>query len=73
MKRSLLLLMILIGFNIYSQKLKCKDFKQGTFIIPNDKTLPISFKIIRNGNSQIEISIKTLNKKDLQVNGKICL
>jgi len=73
MKRPLLLLIILIGLNIYSQKLKYKDFKQGTFIIPNDKTLPISFKIIRNGNSQNEISTKTLNKKDLQVNGKICL
>lgn len=54
MKKIILLSILIIGFNSYSQELTCKDFKNGTFIVPKDEMIPTSFKIIRNGNSQIE-------------------
>jgi len=54
MKKIILLSILVIGFNSYSQELTCKDFKNGTFIVPKDEMIPTSFKIIRNGNSQIE-------------------
>lgn len=56
MKRTLLTLFILINYVGYSQNLTCKDFKNGTFIVPKDSISPITYKIIRKGNTQIELA-----------------
>ncbi|TJY34009.1 hypothetical protein [Pontimicrobium aquaticum] len=50
-----LLGVLLTGFNSYSQELTCKSFKNGTFIIPADETLPFSIRVVRSGNYQSEI------------------
>ncbi|WP_109098296.1 hypothetical protein [Aquimarina sp. AU58] len=57
MKRKKLLLigMMLIGLSSYAQSLKCEDFMNGEFYVPIEKDITKSFKIKRNGNSQIEI------------------
>ncbi|WBL23729.1 hypothetical protein [Zunongwangia sp. HRR-M8] len=46
----------LTAFNSFGQVLKCSDFKNGTFTSPATEEAPLSYKIIRNVNSQIEIT-----------------
>ena len=68
----LLTSVLLFSFStIYSQDLKCKDFKKGTFTIPRyEDEVPRDYKIIRKKKYQIEelngkkirATIKWLNK-----------
>ncbi|GHC66740.1 hypothetical protein GCM10008083_34270 [Ulvibacter litoralis] len=50
----LILIAFLTGVNSFAQDLKCSDFKVGTFYIPSDEELDVSFLIKRNGNTQVE-------------------
>ena len=59
--------MILTSCSIYSQKLTCKDFKEGIFIVPKDSLVPFSYKIIRKGNRQIEFAINLNEIKDKEL------
>ena len=57
-----LLLCVITSITLSAQEevLTCKDFKEGTFIVPGDERIPDTF-IIRDGNQQTEI---------LEINGK---
>ncbi|WP_299675783.1 hypothetical protein [uncultured Dokdonia sp.] len=58
-----LFLCLSISMTLFAQEetvLTCKDFKEGTFIVPGNERFPDTF-IIRNGNQQTEI---------LEINGK---
>ena len=47
--------LILCVFNSFGQDLTCSDFKEGTFFSNPREDMPIEYKVIREGNSQIEI------------------
>ena len=47
---------LIIGLNSLAQDLTCKDFKNGTFIVPPTDEVQLPYKIVRKGNSQIEIT-----------------
>lgn len=51
----ILIITFLISLSTTAQEFTCADFKNGTFIMPANEEIPLSYKIIRNGNSQIEI------------------
>ena len=56
MKNILLnLLFILTGFITFGQDLNCSDFKNGTFKVEITEPVEFDWKIIRDGNNQIEI------------------
>ncbi|TBV25152.1 hypothetical protein DMZ43_12635 [Meridianimaribacter sp. CL38] len=55
MKKIGFLFIVFLSINSFSQNLTCKDFKEGTFFVPSDSETLVSYKIIRNGNSQVEI------------------
>jgi len=56
MKKIILVAFILIGLCSCNQNLTCKDFMTGDFYVPIEDDIERSFKITRNGNSQIEIT-----------------
>ncbi len=65
MKKKIIFIVILLtAIGLKAQSLSCSDFKNGTFIVPKvSEDLP-DYKLIRNGNSQMEIiemSGQTLN------------
>lgn len=49
------LMFFLICLTSCSQELKCNDFKNGNFIVPNDTEGTIPYRIIRNDTLQTEI------------------
>ncbi|MBI6121469.1 hypothetical protein [Salegentibacter maritimus] len=51
-----LIITLLIGLSTTAQELTCADFKNGTFITPANEEVPLDYKIVRNGTSQVEIS-----------------
>ncbi|MBO3100021.1 hypothetical protein [Gelidibacter pelagius] len=51
----LFLLFLLISLTAYAQQLTCIDFKEGSFYVPADEEMPLSYKIIRKGTEQIEV------------------
>ncbi|RTE52250.1 hypothetical protein EHW67_18880 [Arenibacter aquaticus] len=57
MKNPLLLLLIVffIGLTMTAQELTCADFKNGTFIVPKASEDSPEYKLVRDGNSQMEI------------------
>lgn len=65
-KKICILSMLLIGVSVFSQNLKCKKFKTGTFIIPGDSIVPTS-TLKRNGKEQIE-SLKDNDDMILDIN-----
>lgn len=55
MKKIFLVIFILIGLSSSAQDLTCKDFREGTFIVPASDSLEFpSYKIIRKGDFQTE-------------------
>ncbi|AFL80093.1 hypothetical protein Aeqsu_0583 [Aequorivita sublithincola DSM 14238] len=62
MKNRFLIMFLLLSLGSFSQELTCLDFKNGTFYVPADNEIPIDFKIIREGNKQIEIVQDPENK-----------
>ena len=54
--RILLFTILLAGLSANAQELTCADFKDGTFITPASEEVPLDYRIIRNGNSQVEIT-----------------
>ena len=73
MNKYILIMIILIGANSYSQELTCESFHNGTFIIPADDTLPFSIKVERNGNYQSEIIInpEVIDAEDSKLRKKV--
>lgn len=77
MKKSLLLLFLLIEIVANAQNLRCKDFKKGTFIVQITSPYEMKFKVIRNGNKQTETIIeipeefKNIIKDNDTVNEKV--
>ncbi|MCK0110488.1 hypothetical protein MWU58_14410 [Flavobacteriaceae bacterium S0825] len=69
MNKYILIMIILISANSHSQQLTCENFKNGTFIIPADETLPISIRVERNGNNQTEIILnpEVIDAEDLEL------
>ncbi len=55
MKKTILLLLIFMGLSSCAQELTCKDFREGTFIVPRELKHDIPYKIVRKGNTQTEI------------------
>lgn len=55
MKNPILLITFLFGLTTSAQELKCADFINGTFIVPKESENEPQYKLIRNGNSQIEV------------------
>lgn len=49
-------------FTSCAQEMTCADFKNGEFYVPADEETPFNYKIIRNGNKQIEILLDPENK-----------
>jgi hypothetical protein len=47
--------LILFTFKNYGQEMTCADFKNGTFTVPANEIMPLSYTIIREGNMQTEI------------------
>ena len=45
----------MISLESIAQNLRCKDFKEGTFVVPADEENIVSYQIIRKGNHQTEI------------------
>ncbi|WGF93915.1 hypothetical protein [Aequorivita marisscotiae] len=62
MKIVILIISLLISFCSFSQDLTCSDFKNGTFYVDPDEYIPVGYKIIREGTSQIEIVQDPENK-----------
>lgn len=54
-KKAITILLFTISLTTFSQKLTCKDFKEGTFYIPKDSINPFTFKVFRSSNSQTEL------------------
>ena len=63
MKNLIILPFLLFSLFSFSQDLKCKDFKTGTFYITLKKDVPLKMKIIRELNFQTEF---ILNKEDIK-------
>lgn len=55
-------LLISICFIFSCKSLKCDNFKQGNFIVPNDTESTTPYRIIRNDNTQIEIDSKGVKR-----------
>jgi|SRR5699024_9341696 len=55
MIRVFILMFFLICLTSCSQELKCNDFKNGNFIVPNDTEGTTPYRIIRNDTLQTEI------------------
>ncbi len=51
----LLLIICFIGLTTNAQELTCSDFKNGTFIVPKKSDDEPQYKLIRDGNSQMEV------------------
>ena len=62
MKNGLLLLFLIFSVCSSSQELSCRDFKNGIFYVAADEIVPFGYKIIREGNTQIEIVQDPKNK-----------
>nr|WP_321222658.1 hypothetical protein [uncultured Psychroserpens sp.] len=58
-------ILLMVGATSFGQKLKCKKFKTGTFIIPGDANIPQS-TLKRNKTSQFE-SISATEFLDLDI------
>ena len=48
--------LIVFSCKNYGQEMTCADFKNGTFVFPTTELMTYSYTIIREGNTQIEIS-----------------
>lgn len=55
MNKILFICTLLFTFNSFAQNLNCDDFKEGEFLIPADHYNPTPFKVVRQGNQQIEV------------------
>lgn len=47
-------LVVLTSINAFGQDGFCADFRTGSFYIPPTESLPISYKVVRTGESQVE-------------------
>lgn len=62
MKIGFIIVSLLLSANSSAQELTCSDFKNGTYFVAADDIVPLGYKIIREGNSQIEIVNDPENK-----------
>jgi len=61
-KQHILLAFFFSNTCIYAQDLQYSDFKNRNFYVEEDEFLPLGYKIIREGNSQVEIVQDPENK-----------
>ncbi len=52
----ILLVILLSSLKSFGQEITCEDFKNGTFLSPATEEVPLSYKIIRERNTQTEIT-----------------
>jgi len=62
MSKVLLLIFLSISLFSCSQVLKCNNFRNGNFIVPNDAIGTKPYRIIRNDTTQVEIDSKGVKR-----------
>ncbi len=67
-KHFLIFALLLSSLCTFSQELDCSDFKNGTFYVEADQYIPLGYKIIRQGDTQIEIVHDPENQLDESFN-----